>query len=150
MEIILNKSITVTTPWSVIELFDPYASSVERVKDMYLTEDKDDWFVELNFVEIQNKEFKEYNDIINNCIKDIRNSLKDKGYSESYGGVCPKMSGNLTSDYFDGVYPQLVYGNLNKINVCEDIFPSLQSLCLDRLEQNHKYVDDSNNISEEM
>lgn len=146
MDIILNDNITITTPWCVAELFDSYASSVERVENLYLKEDGDQ-FVELNFVERKDKEFKQYIDMVNNSFKDTRNSLKDKGFRESYGGVFRKMSYNTNWHYFDGVYTQIVYGNLNQVNVCEDIFPSLQSLCLNKLGQMPENIDDFNNIT---
>lgn len=135
-----------TTPWCVAELFDTYASSVKWVKDMYLKKDEDQ-FMELNFVEKEEREFDQYINMINNVFKDKRNSIKDKGYKEYYGGVCQKLSNSINSQFFDGVYTQIVYGNLNEVNVCEEIFPSLQSLCLNKVKQRPENIDDFNNIT---
>lgn len=44
----------------------------------------------------------------------------------------------------ENIIRQVVYGNPAKINILEELFPSLQSLCINKLDDLQKYISDQN------
>lgn len=69
MDIVLDREISITTPWCLIDDFDPYASSL-GIKEIQKIYEKDgNKYIELCFFEQDKEETKEYKDIINNTVK---------------------------------------------------------------------------------